>query len=149
MIAAGSRETLGGDVFGDQRVGSYIAVDGTVWQREECEIRSNQRVDRHGAGDQMALPGLRRRHRADGGNAKRLADALVVEKEEGFLALDGPAQCCPVLVFPKGRQRPAVKKVSRIEYVIAQELIQRSMKLVRPRAGHGVDHAAGGASILR
>src|SRR6266849_79005 len=77
------------------------------------------------------------RHRLAG------AAALIVEKEEGAVLLDGPAYRAAEVVPAYGSNFDAgliVEEVVGIQLVVAQEIVEAAMEVVGSRAGDDVYH---------
>ena len=78
--------------------------------------------------------------------------SLIVEKEEGLVLPNGAANGSAKVVQPQGRSGVAVQvaePVVRVQFVIAQELVQSAVKLVRARSGYDVDQGRAGEAEFR
>ena len=79
-----------------------------------------------------------------------LALSFVRAKEESLVFDDRSAQRRAELVVAESALgiRIAVKKISRVHGVVAQEFESRTVKMIRPRLGDDVDHRAAVASVF-
>ena len=78
--------------------------------------------------------------------------AFVVEKEEQLIAPDGAAEIASELVPAQRRFGVAGligEEIVRIEFVVAEVLEQRAVKLVRTGLGGDIENATAGGSVLR
>ena len=86
-------------------------------------------------------------HRGDLRQALPIPQPLIVKEEECFVFPDWSAQTASELVPVEGRQLRAVVKSPGIERVVAQIFEQRTVKIVRPGLGDGVDSGARTAEL--
>jgi hypothetical protein len=103
-------------------------------------------VDRGHAAEIAVAHGCRGHVAARGGGGADTL-ALVVEEEERAIADDAPAERAAELVIGQ-RVHPNVKVLPGVEVVVAQELEQRAVEVVRAGLNLQVDHPAGRAAIL-
>src|SRR5262245_6753652 len=148
------------------RTGEQIVVAAV--ERERAVRRSGEqrlellslRDERRRAGsdqcvDQILLPRSRLQDRRIGhdGRGSRFAtgQSFVGSEEKGLGSLDRPAEGESGLVSFKGRILPlrCGKCIARVEPLVAEIVIDVSVKPVRAGLGYDVDDASGGASELR
>lgn len=66
-----------------------------------------------------------------------VAEAFVVAKKEGLIALDGSPKCCPKLILFE-RFHILRKEITGVKGVISQEIVGRPVQLVRTRARNNI-----------
>ena len=91
---------------------------------------------------------LHRRHGGECGYTLIVAETFVVAEEEDLVLADRPANGGAELVLPQW-QGLRLKIVTRVDSVIAQEVPQRAMELVRARARDDVGRRAQGVGRTR
>ncbi len=86
-------------------------------------------------------------HEVDVGGVQHLPDSFVIDEEEHFVLFDGSAQSSAELVAAERRRRAGVEEAARIQIAVAEELVERTVKFVGARFGHG-DNRSAVAAIL-
>ena len=94
------------------------------------------------------LPQIRPRNRRPGRGCARGAQPFVGAVEEDPVSYNRASHTAAELVPPEGRQVRGIKKVSRIQRVVAEEVVRLAVPGVAARFAHGVEHAPQGAPIL-
>jgi hypothetical protein len=98
---------------------------------ERCERGGERRAERgawHEAGEALRLP---------------LAQALVIDEEEGALRHDGSTEVDAELVQPEGRQVAARAERARVERIVADEVVDGPAEIVRAGLRDQLDLPAG------
>src|ERR1700730_11325653 len=150
MVQPNSEEVLAYDLLSRKGEDTRIPwrQESGIRERVESEILLDRRVHHHRSGRQVPGPRRRRGHSVDIGDALRLPDPFVVPEDERSVLVDRPPSERAKLVPLEGWNRALVKKVSRIERAIAQELVHASMELVCARSRDGIDDSARGLPVL-
>ena len=78
-------------------------------------------------------------HKGGGGLVKVLAEAFVVGEQKSLIDLDRATTGAPKLIALKGRRSPAIEEVRGVESVVAQELEDGAVPLVRAGLSHDND----------
>ena len=106
-------------------------------RRNAHERQSRRRAGIRRGADQLAGQVAAARvgvgNQVDAGLVQVLAESFVVGEDERLVLLDRAAQRAAELVALKARHGSAVEEVARIEGVVAQEFVQRSVHLVASR----------------
>src|SRR5262245_7037621 len=92
---------------------------------------------------------VRVRNELASGLALRLAKTFVIAEEEEPVFLDGPSQRAPELIPAKrgNVRRLVIEVILRVEYAVAQKFKHRTMRRVRARSAHRIDHGAGSSEF--
>ncbi len=115
----------------------------TIRQRELVKIWFDGRVGRDvTARWQDTIASVRIRHYSSNCLSQVFSQRLIAKKEEHSIAFDWPAKASAKLIPLKLRLLATVKKVTRVQIVIAMKLVKRTLKWVRAGFGHCIDLSA-------
>src|SRR5215510_2551180 len=91
----------------------------------------------------------RGRNELTSGLALQLTKAFEIAKEEQLVSLDWPSQRASELIPVKRRnvRRRIIEVILRIENAVAQKFKRRTMRRVRARSAHRIDHGAGSSEF--
>src|ERR1700740_951935 len=90
----------------------------------------------------------RPRHRIADRIALDLLQPFIDTEEKGFVLPNRPTKCPPEVVPVKRRNSERVKKVPRIQVVVAEVIIRSAMELVRAALTHHQELAAHGHAVF-
>src|SRR5882672_1680204 len=128
-VGQGIKSQIGRDL----RINRYSSWSKAATIRCRTERARSGRRRRHGITESIALP---------------LTDGFVVAENEGLTLYNRPPSGGPELVAVKWRYFIGVEVVSRVEHLIADEVVTIAMELVVPRLGDSIDNPAGGPAVL-
>src|SRR5699024_7567332 len=94
------------------------------------------------------LPGRSARYRLDHIQPRSLSERLKTREEEKFVPNDRTTHVRTELVQAQLRFFSSIEEIARVEFVVAEILEQRSMKIVAARLRDQVDLAAGAGSVF-
>lgn len=146
VIDSPGEKVLAALLQGRHKVLPGLSAHRNIGRGPEGEIRSDIGIRRAARGC--------RRYFVQLGSCQRLPQTLIVEGPESLVRDDRSAHRSPKLIASKrGLVWRAggtyVEIVARIQGTVAQELVDAAVELVSPRAGNGIDYAAGGSAVFR
>src|SRR6266550_1625890 len=132
-------------------IANYLGIAGADRFRRikgRVRMRAERVVDGDASHPEITVDFVRCGYRLNHRVGLCMPQSFIVEKEEAFVSRDGTTERSTEIISHQMIRRVHLIKSARVQSVVAQKLIGRSMKIVRAGARRDIDLAAARAAHL-